>query len=71
MIKGALGCLWYANSRPFPSQPKRGSERATVFKPTGIVYQLKMKQARQTYAEVQQRFGSMAFSLRSFEVRAD
>jgi hypothetical protein len=53
----------------FPLQPKRGSERATVFKPTGIVYQLKMKQSRQTYGEVQQRFGTMAFSLRSFEVR--
>eukprot|EP00730_Choanoeca_flexa_P016989 TRINITY_DN8121_c0_g1_i4.p1 TRINITY_DN8121_c0_g1~~TRINITY_DN8121_c0_g1_i4.p1 ORF type:complete len:419 (+),score=134.90 TRINITY_DN8121_c0_g1_i4:73-1257(+) len=46
---------------------KLGSEKATIYKPTGSIYQLKMKQSRQTFAEVQQRFGTMAFHLRSFE----
>eukprot|EP00730_Choanoeca_flexa_P016988 TRINITY_DN8121_c0_g1_i1.p2 TRINITY_DN8121_c0_g1~~TRINITY_DN8121_c0_g1_i1.p2 ORF type:complete len:212 (+),score=63.33 TRINITY_DN8121_c0_g1_i1:820-1455(+) len=50
-----------------PLQAKLGSEKATIYKPTGSIYQLKMKQSRQTFAEVQQRFGTMAFHLRSFE----
>ncbi|XP_054712156.1 proliferation-associated protein 2G4-like [Uloborus diversus] len=41
--------------------------RTTVFKKTDEVYQLKMKASRAFFSEVDKRFGSMPFTLRSVE----
>jgi len=41
--------------------------RTTVFKKTDEIYQLKMKASRVFFSEVDKRFGSMPFTLRSLE----
>uniref|UniRef100_T1J866 Peptidase M24 domain-containing protein n=1 Tax=Strigamia maritima TaxID=126957 RepID=T1J866_STRMM len=41
--------------------------RTTVFKKTDTIYQLKMKASRAFYSEIDKRFGTMPFTLRSIE----
>jgi len=48
-------------------KPKKEDTRTTVFRHRQGIYQLKMKASRQFFAEVESKYGNMAFSLRGFE----
>lgn len=43
------------------------NHKTTVFKKTDDIYQLKLKASRALYSEVERKFGSMPFTLRSCE----
>jgi len=51
---------------------RQTANRATVFRPTGELYQLKLKHARQFFGEVQKKTSNkpMAITLRGFENEA-